>query len=143
MEDLPRLVRHYAGELAGSRADDAFHSLLELGPAALLHVAEAFRLSRDPTVKSRLAQVISESRAFEALPLLVELLQDHDAEIWKTALDGLVTLGEDPAARPRALEILDSARKSADPKKQEWIEEALSQISATNDSPGPRMHNED
>jgi hypothetical protein len=132
MEDLPELVHHYAGELAGSRADDAFHSLLELGPAALLHVAEAFRLSRDPTVKRRLAEVTSESRSFEALPLLVELLQDEDTEIWKTALDGLVTLSEDPATRTRALEILAGERKSADQEKRAWIEEAWAQVSTAN-----------
>jgi hypothetical protein len=105
-------------------------------------MAEAFRLSRDPTVKRRLAQVISENRSFEALPLLVELLRDDDAEIWKTALDGLVTLGEDPAARTRALEILAEEKASADPEKQEWIEEAQNQITGAVDSSRPRMKNE-
>ena len=51
MEDLRNVVDHYAGELTGSRAVDAFHRLLELGPVALPYIAAALRLTRDSTVK--------------------------------------------------------------------------------------------
>jgi hypothetical protein len=38
------------------------------------------------------ARLLSNSRSIEALPFLRELLNDRDTEIWKVALDGLVTL---------------------------------------------------
>ena len=48
--------------------------------------------------------------------------------MWKVALDGLVTLGGEPAARMGALEVLAAAREIADVDKQEWIDEAIEQI---------------
>jgi hypothetical protein len=128
MRDLDMVVRGYVGELSGSRADDACHSLLELGPVALPHVEAAFRLARDADVRLRLAQVVCHTRSIEAIPFLGELLHNEDAEIWKTALDGLVMVGDQPAARTHALEILAAAREIADSEKRNWIDEAVGQI---------------
>ena len=128
MDDLRDAVRSYASELAGSRADDAWHAHLELGPAALPLVWDAIRSAHQGEVKVRLAEVIAESRSVEALPFLGELLNDRDAEMWKVALDGLVTLGGEPAARMGALEVLAAAREIAPVDKREWIEEAIEQI---------------
>ena len=128
MNDLRDAVRFYASELAGSRAEDAWHALLELGPAALPLVSDAIRSAHQGDVKVRLAEVLAESRSAEALPFLGELLNDRDAEMWKVALDGLVTLGGEPAARMRALEVLAAAREIAAADKREWIDEAIGQI---------------
>ncbi len=128
MDDLRDAVRFYASELAGSRADDAWHALLELGPAALSLVSDAIRSAHQGEVKVRLAEVLAESRSVEALPFLAELLNDRDAEMWKVALDGLVTLGGEPAARMGALEVLAAARETVAVDKREWIDEAIEQI---------------
>jgi hypothetical protein len=45
------------------------------------------------------------------------------------ALDGLVTLGAEPAARLEVLEVLAAAREIAAVEKREWIDEAIEQIS--------------
>jgi hypothetical protein len=107
---------------------------LELGPAALPHIAEALRSTKVRDVRVRLAQVAAHSRAVEALPILRELL-DHDApEIWKTALDGLVILADDAAARPAVTESLAIARQRADATKRDWIVEAAGQVSSWNET---------
>ena len=128
MNDLRDAVRLYASELAGSRADDAWHALLELGPAALPLVWDALRSAPRGEVRVRLAQVLCDSQSVEALPFLSELLNDRDAEMWKVALDGLVMLGAEPTARIRALEVLAAAREIAALDKREWIDEAIEQI---------------
>jgi hypothetical protein len=132
MKDLGTVVQAYVRELSGSRADDAWHSLRELGPDAVPHIQDAFRLARNADVRLRLAQVVGHARSSEALPFLEELLHNEDAGIWKTALDGLVMAGQEPTARTRALEILIATRTSADSEKRSWIDEAVGQLHSAN-----------
>src|SRR6202165_286334 len=63
MNDLRSMVRHYVSQLANSDAEDACHFLLELGPVALPHIHEAFRLTHNGVVQVRLAQVACHSRS--------------------------------------------------------------------------------
>lgn len=105
--DLRIVVAGYVTELAGSRADEACHSLLELGPGALPHIEEAFSLARDTGVKIRLAEVVY----------------------------GLVMVGDEPVGRTRALEVLAAAREDSDPEKLSWIDEAISQIRPATNEP--------
>jgi hypothetical protein len=51
-------------------ADDAWHSLVEGGPAALPEVVRAFGAASDPSVRAYLVQVISEYRSSECVPFL-------------------------------------------------------------------------
>jgi hypothetical protein len=134
-QDLRIVVGGYVAELAGSRADDACHSLLELGPGALPHLEEAFSLARDRGVKIRLAEVVCHMRSIETLPFLERLLLHHDPKMWKTALDGLVMVGHEPVGRTRALEVLAAARESSGPEKLSWIDEAIGQIGPVTDEP--------
>lgn len=134
-QDLRIVVAGYVTELAGSRADDACHSLLDLGHAALPHLEEAFSLARDRGVKIRLAEVVCHIRSTEAIPFLERLLLNRDPKMWKTALDGLVMVGDEPVGRSVALEALAAARESADPEKLSWIDEAISQIRRATNEP--------
>ena len=128
VRDLHDVVRSYVSELSGRDADDACHSLLELGPVALPHLVEAFRVARDAQVRLRLAQVVCYVRSIDALPFLTELLYDKDPEIWKIGLDGLVMMADEPAAVPRIREVLAVAAATADKEKRSWIDEATDQI---------------
>ena len=83
MRDLHDVVRSYVSELRGRNADDAWHSLLELGPVALPHLVEAYRVARDAHVRLRLTQVVCYVRSINALPFLAELLDENDPELWK------------------------------------------------------------
>jgi hypothetical protein len=131
MVDLAELVDHYVRELDGSRGDDAFHSLVELGTGALPYIFEALRTARDRAVKIRLAQVVCHSRTLEALSCLRELLNDTDADIWKTGLDGLVMIGGESGGREAALRILCDRRETAADSQRKWIEEAIEQLRET------------
>jgi len=130
MADLHEAFQHFVRELAesGDRADDAYHALLERTPAALPHIHDALRSTLDADVRLRLTQVVAFCGSMEGLPLLSELLEDRDAPIWKTALDGLVTLGELPPARATVLDVLGRSCARADPIKRSWIDEAACAI---------------
>jgi hypothetical protein len=131
--DLHDAVNSYVGQLTGPSADDACNSLLELGPSALPHIAEALRTTKVREVRVRLAEVVAYGRAVEGLPILRQLLDDGAPKIWKIALDGLVMLGTDnAAARPTVLEILTIAQRGAGSTKLEWIVEAVEQIPSLN-----------
>jgi HEAT repeat protein len=128
IQDFFPVVENYVAELAGSRADDACHSLLELGPPALRHLEAAFGLAGDAHVRVRLAEVVSHIRSIDALPFLEKLLLNDDPKIWKTALDGLVMLGDEPVGCTRVRAVLAAAREGADAEKRGWIDEAVGQI---------------
>jgi len=67
-------------------------------------------------------------RTAAALPFLQELLNGSDSGLWKVALDGLVTLGDNPAIRNVIVETLVAARENANAEKRSWIDEAIEQI---------------
>ncbi len=89
---------------AGHR-EAALRGLLDLGDVVLPRLGEAYRGEPDPAVRSLLVEVIWQLRSPASFDLLGEALQDPAPEVWREALDGLVTL-----ASPESLQILESAR---------------------------------
>ena len=108
MHDLRRYVQEHVSQLSGAKADDARHSLVEVGPDALPLLMESFNGLNESGVRAALIGVISELRSAQAVPFLAALLRDRDAQVWKAALDGLVT-----AASPTALNALRAAKIDA------------------------------
>ena len=123
MRDPRDYVKNYVPQLSGPGADDAWHSLVEAGPAVLPHVVDAFNASRDPRGRLPLVQIVGEYRSADAIPFFETCLRNNDANIWKAALDGLASLGT-----RAALDVLRVARETANPQKREWIDEAVEQI---------------
>lgn len=123
MERLATIVAHYVAELSGDRSDDARHSLIELGPSALPHVIEAFDRNQDAAIRVSLIRVASQYRSADAAGFFATRLGETEPETWKSALDGLVTLGG-----KEALTVLRTAAASATNDKRAWIDEAFSQI---------------
>jgi HEAT repeat protein len=123
MSSLQEYVVFYAAQLAGPNGENAWHSLVEAGPTALPHPAEALNAAADPRVRASLVRVVSEYRSAEAVPLLKGLLGDRDADVWKAALDGLVMLGG-----PEAVDALVVVKATATSEQQEWIDEGIRQI---------------
>ncbi len=64
----------------------------QLGPSALPILIDAFRREPDNSVRAFLLNVIWEFRSPASIPVLAEALNDPDPEVWKQALDGLVTI---------------------------------------------------
>ena len=123
MQDLQEHVDHYVAQLSGPNAFNAFHSLVQAGPAVLPVVVEAFNACSDPHVKLSLVQLVSEYRSAEAVPFLQIVLKERNALIWRASLDGLVILGN-----AAALEALRAAKSTARSEQRSWIQDAIDQI---------------
>jgi hypothetical protein len=80
---------------------------MDLGTEALPHFIDAVKRERDPRRRSRLIRVVWQFRDRSALPFLAEALQDSDDQVWKDALDGIVTVGGD-----QALQLLHDAQRA-------------------------------
>src|SRR5580765_2290610 len=105
-DDLKEQVRQRFLESIDSNDWHDEDPRLDLGTAALPHFIDAIKGERDPIRRSRLIRVIWQFRDRSALPILAEALQDPYNEVWKDALDGIVTLGGD-----QALHLLHDAQR--------------------------------
>jgi len=105
--------------------DDAWHSLVDLGEAALPCLVDAFADASEIAKKATIVSVVSEYRSAQAFRFLVECLRSDADPVWKAALDGLVTLGG-----PDVRTALQDAIVGESQRKQEWIREAIIQVEA-------------
>lgn len=140
--DLRRTVTELPAELDGPEAENALCTLRDLRDALPL-VAEAYGRENDGRRREILIHCLWQFRDITALPTLAAALRDPDARVWKEALDGIVTLGGDAALR-----VLEEARgiPSEEAKaetKREWIDEAIRQIQAEEESGEPRSNQVD
>jgi hypothetical protein len=123
MDDIQNIVEHYVNQLSSGDFEDAWQSLVELGPSALPYVVRAFGQSGDDKVSILLIRVVNEYRTSEALSFLANLLKPDRPEIWKTALDGFVAIADEDASA-----TLHETAKALSADKQAWITEASDQI---------------
>jgi hypothetical protein len=128
MKFNPEAFADYLECLRTGAVEVGYFGLLELGPDALpLLIAEA-RKPESRAYKITLVEVIWQHRHPVAIPFLGETLSDSDPEVWKSALDGLVTIGGPDAIQwmTEALEGVETGRIHNGLSK-EWLEEALQQ----------------
>jgi hypothetical protein len=126
--DVRAAVTHYLAMLSDPDAPDPCRSLWEMGEVTLPYLVEAFERTQSREVQQRIGEVVCQLRAPAALPFLQELLNGSDSRLWKLALDGLVTLGGNPAIRNVVVETLVAARENANADKRAWIDEAIEQV---------------
>ena len=131
-DDLKKQVRQRFLERIDAGNWDDEDPRTDLGTAALPHFIDAIKGEGDPKRRSRLIRVVWQFRDRSALPILAEALRDPHDQVWKDALDGIVTLGGD-----QALQLLHDAQcatlgvgESSALTKQSWIEEAIKQVQA-------------
>jgi hypothetical protein len=128
MVDWNEYARDYIDQLGGSERESAYHRLIDADDAVVPVLIGAFRTQQDPRVRALLVEIVWQHRLPETIGLLVEALDDRDPEVWKSALDGLVTFG------PLAIQALRSARERLLPTtleertRAEWIDEAIQQM---------------
>ncbi len=104
-------------------ADEAFHTLRELGAEHLLAMQAACRDELDPDTRALIVDALWERRDPSVIGFLSEMLRDKSPAVWKEALDGLVAMSSDDTLR-----VLQAALGEADPIRRSWIEEALEQV---------------
>ncbi len=115
--------------LGGPTSSEMWHSLVECGPDVKL-VAGAFPVA-SVDVKVRLLGALREWRTPECVPVAEVALQASEAQVWKEALDVLVTIGGAKVA-----ESLRQSLESSAGAKREWLEEALQQVLSSMKGPG-------
>jgi hypothetical protein len=114
---------------AGHR-EAAFHCFLGLGEGAIPRLGEAYRAESDPAVRSLLVEVIWQLRSASSIDFLGEALQDPAPEVWREALDGLVTLASSESLRilERAREGLEASDAEGRADFREWIDGAIEDV---------------
>ena len=124
-------VQFYLNQLKNGDFESAFHSLTEVGYCVVPKLIDAFRAEVSAPVRAELVRIIWNHRRPESAEFLGEALHDPKPEVWKAAIDGLVTLGT-----PSALEHLESAlrreyqNKKASEVFRTWVTEAIEQVRA-------------
>jgi hypothetical protein len=86
-------------------------------------IIDAFHATDDLQRKVALLSIVKEYRTPHASQFLATVLASRDDQLWKLALDGLVTVGGETAR-----EVLNDALGTLGPQKREWVMEALQQI---------------
>jgi hypothetical protein len=120
---------YYLEKARKGEVDVAFHGLLELPGDRVLGLREAFEVESDPDVRAMIVRVISSIGGSDAIEFLGRALNDPHPEVWKTALDGLVS-----NASPMSQRIIERAKggvASYDPERLAWLAEAIEQIDET------------
>jgi HEAT repeat protein len=111
-------------EARSGDSDNAFHNLRELDHSFLPAMQTAYRCEDDPIVRSMIVEAIWQHRQASEIDFLAEVLRDPTPEVWKQALDGLVTL-----ASPESMRVLRSAADREDgAERRAWIEEAIEKV---------------
>ena len=130
IQDLHVFVDYYVAHLAGPRGDEAFHALIHAPTSALPLLVDAYkRQTTSPATRAAIVEVVWQFRDQGTVPFLAEALQEEDEDIWKQALDGLVTIGGIAAIEAlRAERHRRKAQSQSVSHKVEWIDEAIGQI---------------
>jgi hypothetical protein len=114
-------VDHYLGEFRAGCWAEAFHGLIESGPAVISDLITAYEGATDLDCEVFVIEVISEFRLDSSLGFLRHALRRDDPRIWKAALNGMVMVES-----RQAVDAMDHVFSSIqDSEKKEWIEEAI------------------
>jgi hypothetical protein len=116
-------VKYYVSHLGRDDSEDAWHSLVDLGSAALPYIREAYHCAADDRKRVLLIQVLAEQKDEKSLVVFKSALHSSASEVWKAALDALVSLGGSAAT-----ELLRTAETEVPAERLSWIREALQQI---------------
>lgn len=123
------IVDYYLQQLHGPDHENAYYALIHFDHSFVPRLIQAYRAETNFNVRVVLIEIIGQHRLSTTLDFLAEVLQDSDSEIWKAALDGIVTING-----PRGVEVLIAekerllAEQDSPKTRNEWIEEAIEQI---------------
>lgn len=117
--------------LSGPHADDAWHRLVEAGPEVIPSIVRTLRTGIQPRIQAELVRALASYRSSDTITVLSDLVVSGESEVWKAALDALVTVGGDDARR-----ALQQASHLAAGERRSWIAEAIEQVDSTGRLPG-------
>ena len=117
------VVRDNVRHLQGPLSEDAWHLLIEAGPAVAPAVIDALMSTALPRVRVKLISALAELRLRDTSVVFADMLHDPEPEVWNAALDALVTVGG-----PSARFVLERELATCSQELRPWIEKAINKI---------------
>jgi hypothetical protein len=129
MSDINEALDFYLANLQDGGDEAMFFNLKDLGRSALPRLMDEAQKPENRPNRAFLVHVIWQMRDPSSVDFLGACLADPDANVWKEALDGLVTIGG-PAATSWIVRTRGELRQGtvASDMKDEWLVEALDQM---------------
>ena len=124
------ILIEYVNKLTTREDTNAFHALLECDDSQLNKLIELCEKESNIKRKAALVEIIWQHRNPLFIPFMGSMLNDPNPEVWKKALDGLVTMNSEES-KQILIEAKQACLNSNDLKKAQWIEEAIEQIQET------------
>ena len=119
-------------KVASDGDENAFHTLLEAPPSLIPQLIEQYSREDNPRTRAVVVEVVWQHRSPEVVSFLADALSDPAAEVWKQAIDGLVTIGDSSAVAAlrnwKDLSASDDSTKAD--SRSSWIAEALEQLNS-------------
>jgi HEAT repeat protein len=106
--------------------ETAFFGLIDLGNDTVRRLQDAYHVEPDPAIRALILRVLLQYRDPDSVDFLAVALKDPNNEVWKLALDLLVTL-----ASAKSRKVLEAELEHAIEGKSDyhaWLKEAISQI---------------
>lgn len=93
MHHSSEIIADYLALHRSGRSENAFHGLTDLGAELIPGLIEAYEATDSADTKAFLLHVVSYFRSPDSGLFLRHALRRLEPEIWKSALDGLVSIG--------------------------------------------------
>ncbi|MEO8612378.1 MAG: HEAT repeat domain-containing protein [Chloroflexota bacterium] len=111
-----------------SKNEDTFFALIHLDESQVHDLIKAYLAETRVDIKALLVEIISHYKQPTSLNFLASALQAAHPQVWKNALDGIVSIGG-----KISIQILEEEKQRLASEKRfgeriEWIEEALQQL---------------
>lgn len=105
--------------------ENAYHTLIEADDDIVPTLIDEFRDATNGERRGKILEIIWQHRIPDTIAFLTSTLDDEHRDVWKEALDGLVTIGGNES-RNALNDCL--GRIAPDDERAIWIAEAIDQI---------------
>lgn len=129
MHIMSDFVDYYVQKLGGKDSENAYFSLIGMDDALVPELIARYDEIASNSIKAEIIDIVGEHHRKEDIPFLVEAVENENAFIWQAALDGLVKIGSERCVSA----LKELLLQTHDHNKQEWIEEAIEQITTKED----------
>jgi hypothetical protein len=119
-------TEYYLNRAKNGDREAAFCGLIELPRHLLPDLEDAYRDEADPLIRALIVHAVWQHRLPSSVGFLAAALEDPRPDVWKEALDGLVTLAS--AESRQVLELAKHRAGEQDETLRAWIEEAIEQV---------------
>jgi HEAT repeat protein len=122
------IIAHYLHQLRQSKNEDAFFALIHLDESQVPDLINAYHDQTNLDIQPLLVEIVSHYKLPTSLDFLMGALQSSNPQVWKNALDGIVSIGGQAS-----IQVLEEEKQRLQGGKNfserfEWIEEAIQQI---------------